>query len=282
VAISTLPVSLRADGGATRLQPVLEALVESLRTGASQPRTVAELAALLVGRPRVDGSSGLEELTRQVRAALVRDERERTSEGLRPRLLHVGAGSYELAERRLEPELLPLEREVAERVARLRESTRAALRRRLLHLAPPAFEALVRALLDRLGVVDVEQVRRAEGVVYLGGVRQAGSTGGGAAGARVLIAVRAGEAEISRRAVGELRAGLEIKGYDEGLLFAGGRLGAEGQAEHQAAPAAVTLYDGQTLAALLVRHGLGVRRVMMPVDYLDLELLNELSSPTEG
>ena len=77
---------------------------------------------------------------------------------------------------------------------------------------------------------------------------------------RMLIALRPGEGEINRRAVGELRAGLAAKGYDEGLLLGAGRPNAEALTELK--QGGVTLYDGAALASLLVKHGLGVRRVL--------------------
>ncbi|HEX6838490.1 MAG TPA: hypothetical protein VF334_18060, partial [Polyangia bacterium] len=67
------------------------------------------------------------------------------------------------------------------------------------------------------------------------------------------------------------------KGYDEGLLLAAGR--PNGEALTELKQGGVTLYDGVALASLLVKHGLGVRRVTMPVDYLDVDFFGEL---TEG
>jgi hypothetical protein len=268
-------VTLPRPGG-PRLTPMLEAVVEALRGAEGRPLHVSAIAEEVVRRKLVDERGGASEIARQVRAALIRDERERHAEGLRHRFLNLGGGVFALAEKRLEPELLPLERELADRAARVRDATRAAIRRRLLRLAPAAFEALGRALLDKMGVERVELVRRAEGVAYYGGVR---STGVGQM--KVLVAMRAGEQEINRRAVGELRAGLQIRGFDEGLLFAAGRPAADGTAELKNSPG-VTAYDGQTLAGLLVKHGLGVRRLSLPVDYLDLELFHELTDGANG
>jgi restriction endonuclease Mrr len=137
-------------------------------------------------------------------------------------------------------------------------------------MAPAAFDALGRTLADKLGITGLELLRRGEGVTYWGGTRPRG-----VATTRVLIALRPGEGEINRRAVGELRAGLAAKGYDEGLLLGAGRPNAEALAELK--QGGVTLYDGAALASLLVKHGLGVRRVSMPVDYLDLDFFFELS-----
>jgi hypothetical protein len=138
-------------------------------------------------------------------------------------------------------------------------------------MSPPAFETLLRALCDKLGIAGLELVRRGDGVAYYGGQRTRGL-----GTVKVLVAIRPGEAEINRRAVGELRAGLAAKGCDEGLLFAGGRPAPEALAELKNGPG-VTAYDGLALAQLLIQHGLGVRRTFVPVDYLDLDFLSELT-----
>ena len=230
---------------------------------------VRHLVDTAIKRHAVDDKTHPGDLVRLARAALVGEQREREAEGLRPRVRALGGGNYGSVDKKLDPELLQAERELGDRAARLRDATRAAVRRRLGRMAPAAFDALGRTLCDKLGFTGLELVRRGEGVTYWGGTRPRG-----VAATRVLVAFRPGEGEINRRAVGELRAGLAAKGYDEGLLFAGGRPNGEALAELK--HGGVTLYDGVALASLLVRHGLGVRRVPMPVDYLDLDFFFEL------
>jgi hypothetical protein len=130
----------------------------------------------------------------------------------------------------------------------------------------------MRLLLARLGVGSVEPVKRGEGVAYLGGMRE------GRDGRRkVLVAVRPGEEPIGRRSVGELRAGLKARGFDEGLLLAAGAANAEALAELRGSPEEIESYDGETLAQLCVRHGVGAVRRSVPVDTLDLDLLGEIA-----
>jgi hypothetical protein len=248
---------------------VLDGVLELLRQSDGRPMHVRHLTDLGIKKQLLSGQPN--EVLRQVRAALVREVREREAEGLRARVRSLGGGNYALVDRKLDQDLAQAERELADKAARQREATRMALRRRLGRLPPPAFEALARVLLDKLGVTNVEMVRRGEGVVYFGGVRQLG-----AGVLKTLVAVRAGEAELGRRAVGELRAGLQARGYDEGLLLGAGRLGQDGAAELKSG-SGVVLHDGLSLATLLIKHGLGVRRLHLPVDYLDLEFLGELS-----
>src|SRR5262249_55606121 len=126
-------------------------------------------------------------------------------------------------------------------------------------------------LLEALGLESIELVRRGEGVCYLGGTRQVG-----AVRLRMLIALRPGEPEVGRRAVGELRAGLAAKGYDQGLLLSPSRLADDGVTGLNAPPSAVPK-RGPAMAALCAEHGLGVRRMHLPVDYLDLDFFAELT-----
>jgi HB1, ASXL, restriction endonuclease HTH domain/Restriction endonuclease len=252
-------------------RPVLDVVLDLLRQSDGRPIHARHLTDLAIKKQLLDGQPN--ELLRQVRAALVREVREREAEGLRARVRSLGGGHFALIDKKLDPELAQAERELAASAARQRESTRVTLRRRLGRMAPAAFETLGRALLDKLGVTAVELVRRGEGVAYFGGLRQLG-----AGTLKTLVALRPGEAEINRRAVGELRAGLAARGYDEGLILAGGRLGADGAAELKNG-SGVVLHDGSSLATLLVKHGLGVKRQYLPVDYLDVEFLSEL---TEG
>jgi hypothetical protein len=259
------------EAGARGPKGLLEAAIEVMRSEGGRPMHVRHLTDVMIKRHLVEGRGGPNEVARALRVVLVREQREREGEGLRARVRPAGGGQWALVERRLDQELAPLERELAEKAARLSKATVAAMRRRIGRLPPAAFEALCRALVERLGVTQLELVRRGDGVVYYGGQRVLGS-----GSLRVLIALRAGEAEVNRRAVGELRAGLQAKGYDQGILLAAGRAGDEALAELKAGPG-VTAYDGLATAELCARQGLGVRRLYLPVDYLDVELFSELT-----
>ena len=260
------PAEGRAAGGG-----LLETLIDVLRASEGRPMHVRHLVETAQKqRKLVDDKTQPADLVRLARAALVRELRERDAEGLRPRVKALGGGHYGTVDRKLDPDLLQAERDLGERAARLREATRTAVRRRMGRMSPAAFDALGRTLCDKLGITGLELLRRGEGVTYWGGV----STRGVGA-VRTLVALRPGEVEINRRAVGELRAGLAAKGYDEGLLFAVGRPNPEALAELKAG--GVRLYDGAALAGLLIKHGLGVRRAALPIDYLDPDFFSELS-----
>lgn len=238
--------------------------------GASDGRALTnrQIAEIAVKRRLVRGE--LADVSRSVRVALVREQRHRDSEGLRPRIRTVGPGQYTLGERKLEPELYNAERELLDRAGRTREATRVALRRRIRQLPSGAFELLMRLLLERMGMVGAEIVKRGDGVAYYGGTLSRG-----ARSIKVLVAVRPGEGELSKEAVGELRAGVRLRGFDEGMILCSARAGAAAHAEASVTPG-VELYDQDALTELLVRQHLGVRRMHLPVDYLDTELFNEL------
>ena len=102
----------------------------------------------------------------------------------------------------------------------LRERTLAALERRIVELPGAAFEALARVLLQREGFGPATFVKRVEGTVYVEAMR-----GRGARPSKCLIGLRFGGGTAGRRAIGELRAGIQRRGQDEGLLMLAGRLG---------------------------------------------------------
>ena len=270
-----------APEGRTGSEPnAVEAAIEILRGTDGRPIHVRQIVEMAMKRRLLRGDLG--DLMRVMRGAIVVDAREREAAGLRPRVRAAGGSSYQLADRRLEPELAQQERDLGERAARLGEATRQALLRRLGKLPPHAFEALMRLLVARLGISDIELVKRGDGVAYFGGERAgeavpAASTGEAARRRRVLIGVRPGDAELTRRAVGELRAGLKARNYDEGLLLAAGRIGDEALAELGENGGAVSVHDADELASLCLRHGVGASRRAVPVDVLDVDLLGDLA-----
>jgi hypothetical protein len=251
----------------------VDAAIEILRGADGRAIHVRQIVEMALKRRLLRGD--LADLMRLVRGAIVVDTREREAAGLRPRVRAAGGSSYQLADRRLDPEVAQLEREVGDAASRLGEATRRALLRRLGKLPAHAFETLMRLLVSRLGIRGVELVKRGDGVAYFGGEREASA--GGATGRRVLIAIRVGEAELGRRAVGELRAGLRARGFDEGLLLTAGRIGAEALAELGSTGGAVTVQDADALATLCARYGVGTMRRSVPVDVLDVDLLGDLS-----
>lgn len=260
----------RGDGGGPRLMSLADAAYDVLRGSSdTRPLSSRQIAEIALKRRLVRGE--LADISRALRGALVREQRQRDSEGLRPRMRSLGGGQYALGERKLEPELYTAERDLIDRLSRTREATRVALRRRLRGMPAGPFELLMRLLLERMGIVSAELIKRGEGVAYFGG-----SISRGSRQLRLLCAIRPGEAEIPREAIGELRAGVRMRGFDEGLLLASARLSSAALSEVNAMPG-IDVYDHDALTELLIRNQIGVRRMLLPIEYLDTELFNELT-----
>lgn len=252
-----------------RVMTLADAAYDVLR-GSSDGRPIhfRQIAEIAIKRRLVRGD--LADVSRALRAAMVREQRQRDSDGLRPRMRNLGQGNFALGERKLEPDLYSAERDLLDRLNRTREATRVALRRRLRTMPAGPFELLMRLLLERMGMIGAELIKRGEGVAYYAGPCNRGSRT-----LKLLCAIRPGEAEVAKEAIGELRAGVRLRGYDEGLLLCAGRLSAPAATEANTAPA-VEVYDQDALTDLLLRHQLGVRRMLIPVDYVDTDLWSEL------
>lgn len=254
----------------SRIMPVAEAVYDVLR-GSSEGRPVhyRQITDIAIKRRLARGEAV--DLSRLARAAVIRDLRQRDSDGLRPRIKSMGNGMYLAADRKLEPEVLKAETELSDRVNRTREATRVALRRRLRALPASAFELMMRLLLERIGMINGDLLKRGEGVAYYAGTLTRGSRN-----IKTLVAIRPSEGEVPREAIAELRAGMRLRGYDEGLVLTTGRLSAAAQAE---LTPGIDVYDQDPLTDLLIRHQVGVRRQLIPMDYLDTDLLAELIEP---
>jgi hypothetical protein len=262
-------------GAVTGAQPgdryvaLADAAYEILRQNAdNRPIHVKQITDMALKRRllRADGH----DLWRTLRVALQQEIRERLTSGLRPRIRFAGGALFASADRRVETDLLAVERQLAERAETLRRATRQAITRRVGRLPPPAYETLARLLLERLGFGGLEMVKRTGEALYLAASRPRGGNE-----VRTLVSVRAG-AEQARFAVGELRAGVAAKGFTDGLLVAAGRILPDAVAEAATTGPSVELWDGDHVAGQLARLGIGIVRSSMPVDYLDADFFADL------
>lgn len=236
----------------------------------TRPIHARQIAAMAHKRRLVTGD--VEELWKGFKAALLEDARACLGRGVRQRVRHHGGGSFALGTARLEPELGQAEGALSQRAEALAQGTQAALRRRLARLPLPLLEQVARVFLERTGVRELLRVKRVEQTSYLTGLMRHGVLP-----VRVLIAVRAGEEDASRRAVGELRAGVVAKQLDAGLLLCAGRMAHDAEREIRSPGALITALDGDGFAQELVRAGVGVMRVAMPIAYLDVDFFAELA-----
>lgn len=233
-----------------------------------RPVHVRQLTDMAISRRliRPDGA----ETWRAVRVALQQEIRDRLAHGLRPRIRFAGGALFAVADRQVDSDLLAVERALSADAEAVRRVTRQAIARRLARMPGPAYETIARLSLERLEFGGLETVKRTAEALYIAVARPRGS-----AEVRTLVSIRPG-AEQGRRAVGELRVGVSAKGFADGLLMAAGRLLPEAAAEAGTAGPPVELWDGDHLAALLVKLGIGVVRATMPLEYLDADFFADL------
>lgn len=259
--------ALRVAGG-TPLAEAGLACLEAL----NDPRPVhtRQLAAMAVKRKLTTGDP--EKLAEHMTIALLDDARDRVRRGLRPRAKQQGNGLFALTRARLEPELATAEETTSRWLDGLEAATVDALRRRLEKLRPSSLEKLARVYLERCGYVSVTFERKVEETIYLSAELP---RAGGAR--RVLAGVVGGGGELGRRAVGELRAGVEAKGFVEGILLAAATLGPDAERElAERTTPIVDVLDAPALARAFAARGVGVLAATIPVSYLDVDLLGEL------
>jgi len=259
------------DQGPRRIMTPVDAALEIMRGQAPGRGTaVRQIAEQATRRRLVHGEPN--EAWRVMRTALAAEPRERLRAGTRPRVRPAGAGLFALSRRPPEAELERAEQVFGEAKRALRERTLASLERRLSELPASAFEALTRVLLQREGFGPATFVKRIEETVYVEALR-----GRGGRSSRCLIGLRFGPSSGGRRAIGELRVGIEKRGQDEGLLMLAGRLAEDAIAAWKAPGPPIEIADGPALAETCIRHGVGVINAMVSVDFVDADFFAEIA-----
>jgi hypothetical protein len=257
--------------GPRKIMTPVDAALEILRARAPgrgvHVREIADAAArqrLVHGEPN--------EAWRVMRTALAAEPRERLRSGQRPRVRAAGSGLFALARRPPDGELERAEQVFGEARRALRERTVAALERRIADLPASAFEALARVLLQREGFGPATFVKRVDGTIYVEALR-----GRGSRPSKCLIGLRFGGSAAGLRAIGELRAGIEARGQDEGLLMLAGRMAEDGIGAWKKPGPPVEIADGAALAETCVRHGIGVINTMVSVDFVDADFFADIA-----
>ncbi len=257
--------------GPRRIMTPVDAALEIMRGQAPGRGTaVRQIADMATRRRLVHGEPN--EAWRVMRTALAAEPRERLRAGTRPRVRPAGAGLFALSRRPPEAELERAEQVFGDAKRALRERTLASLERRLSELPASAFEALTRVLLQREGFGPATFVKRIEETVYVEALR-----GRGGRSSRCLIGLRFGPSSGGRRAIGELRVGIEKRGQDEGLLMLAGRLAEDAIAAWKAPGPPIEIADGPALAETCIRHGVGVINAMVSVDFVDADFFAEIA-----
>lgn len=166
---------------------------------------------------------------------------------------------------------------VVRAVEQLEESVHKALAEELKRLGQRATGELILVLLERMGVSDMQLIRRpgSHGAeLHLAGRFSIGD----AIRTKVAIVIRRDGKDIGRERVTELRGALHhYEGATLGWIFSTGQV-LSGAREEAHAPGAspVALTGRPELAQACVQHGVGIRTQRVEFPVLDTELLDQL------
>jgi restriction endonuclease Mrr len=233
----------------------------------------SKLADLAQRRGRLAGDFQL--VQGQILAAVRADNLRRQGAGQRPRF-RVTGNRIALTDWSLDGELVRLERDIAASVERYREAARRVLLRRIQDLPHRAMGELVLLLLERLGMTDIQSVRRPGAP---GAELHLSATWRGPSGNVVTaIVVRRDGREVGRERVTELRGALHHYGpANAGWLVTTGQVLSGAREEAAAAGAApITLLDGLGLARACEEHDVAVLHTRISLSLPDMDLLEAL------
>ncbi len=232
-----------------------------------QPVPVKQLAQMMRKRRLVEEEP--ERMWRALKSALLADTQRRLGAGLPPRVVYRGRDLFAYRPSG-NAELEAAEAGLEAAANRLRGATERTLAARLADMALPALEQVAYLYLVQTGWREIEWIKRVDRSGYAT-AREPGD------GQVLLIGVRAGNQELDRRGVGELRAGIAAKNLTRGLLLAPRELGGEARSELERPGPPIAVMAGLPWAASLVQAGIAVSQRMVPVAYLDGELLDRLA-----
>jgi hypothetical protein len=240
------------------------------------PVSLRQIAEAAQRRGKIAGDVQL--VQSMVAAAVRADNLRRSASGQRPRFRFAG-GRVALTDWVLGGDLASLEHDALVAVERYREASRRALLKKLSELPGHAFVELALLALERAGVSQIRQVRRAGqpgGEAHFSAVMKAPPDGAGSV--RVAVLVRRDGREVGRERVTELRGSLHhyamaTMGWilTSGQVLSGAReeAGAEGVAP-------ITLTDGHGFARLCEDNDVAVVRTRIQLAIPDVDLLEAL------
>jgi restriction endonuclease Mrr len=182
----------------------------------------------------------------------------------------------------MDADLRRLEREVVAAVERYREAARRSLVRRIQGIAPRSIGELVMILLERVGIEELQPVRRPGATGSE--LHLTGKAPGPVSTVSTAIVVRRDGRDIGREQVTDLRGSLHHFGPAfAGWIITTGQV-LSGAREEAAAPGAspVRLIDGATLARLCEENGIAVTRTQVSLPLPDAELFEALRNGNGG
>jgi len=238
-----------------------------------QPQSLSRVAEQLVRRGRLAGDPVM--LVPTIAAAVRADIARREADTVRPRF-RIVLGRVALTDWSLPGEAVRFEQDAVRSADRQREQVRQAFLRRVRELPGAGFAELLATWLNVEGVVALRAVRRPgaqPGELHLAGTLKRGHDE-----TRLAIVARRDGREIGRERVIEVRGALHHYGSaSAGWLITTGQV-LSGAREEAAVPgtAPVACFDGVGLARAMERVGVGLRRHVVPLTTLDLDLLDNL------
>ena len=214
-------------------------------------------------------------------AAIRADNARRGAEGVRPRFRFSG-GRVGLTDWLLDGDLRRLEREVMSAVERYLEAARRSLLRKIQGLPPRAIGELAMVLLERIGITELQPVRRpgAAGPE----LTLSGKAPGPVSPMQTAVVIRRDGRDVGREQVTELRGTLHHYGpASAGFLVTTGQV-LSGAREEASAPGGspVRLVDGGTFARLCEEQGIAVTRTPLSLPLPDAELFDALRNNNGG
>ena len=208
-----------------------------------------------------------------IEAVLTADRMEQEQRGERARFVQ-HRGVFALSEREVSSEILALEQQVAESVARLRRLAEQKLARKIRSLDVKALAKLVALYLRRFGFGEAQPVERGSGDELHLSVQD--RRRGGRFHTAVVVRRDGGRA-LAADAVTDLRGSLHHYRSTRGMIITTGQITDEARAEAEVQNLApIALVDGDALARELIRFGVGIRERSVRLPVFDDALLAEL------
>jgi hypothetical protein len=276
VAVEAAPVTVDAAAApATNGEHVAHRVGNSLGDAAwavfsqlrsTQPLPVRQLAQMMRKRGLIESEP--EQVWPHLKAALLGDERSYRTLGLRPRIVYRGRDLFSVGPV-AQSATAGAEAGLATALTSLAVATHKVLKERVSRASQGGFERLVHAYLVAVGYQDIDWIKRVPGISYGTALPPDG-------GSQILVSARAGETPVDRRGVGELRVGVEAKGFLSGLLIAARELSEEAERELERPGRSIAVLGGDAFVGALLGSGVGVVTAAAPVRYVDEQLLDEL------
>lgn len=239
---------------------IADAAFAVLSAQGDRPVQIKQLAQMMRKRNAITGDPHA--MWKVIRAVIDSDDEVRRSTGLRPRFAQRGRDLYAARSLGLPEKVARAEAAFVSAAAALASATNEALAARISALDSEAFERLVHVYLMHTGWRGIDWIKRVGPSSYA--IAEPPDTK-----TRVMVSARSGDSPVDRRGVGELRAGVEAKALDRGVLIASTALSSVARAELSRPGKPITVIAGEDLVRALCAARIGVIAAATQVHYVD-------------